>query len=81
MLEIKDILALMPEMKSGKELASEMAILPEYNENIRNENQATRLMALLDLYRVYIPSAMSMEIYSKLYLALLRSLQIGRAHV
>lgn len=75
MLEIKDILALMPEMKSGKELASEMAILPEYNENIRNENQATRLMALSDLYRVYIPSAMSMEIYSKLYLALLRSLQ------
>jgi len=75
MLETKDILALLPEMKSGKELASEMAILPEYNENIKNENQATRLMALSDLYRVYIPSAMSMEIYSKLYLALLRSLQ------
>lgn len=75
MLETKDILALLPEMKSGKELASEMAILPEYNENIIYENQATRLMALSDLYRVYIPSAMSMEIYSKLYLALIRSLQ------
>ena len=36
MLETKDILALLPEMKSGKELATEMAILPEYNENIRN---------------------------------------------
>ncbi len=75
MLEMKDILALLPEMKSGKELASEMAVLPEYNENIKNENQAIRLMALSDLYRVYIPSTMSMEIYSKLYLALLRSLQ------
>ncbi len=75
MLETKDILALLPEMKSGKELASEMAILPDCNVNIRNENQAVRLMALSDLYNVYIPSSMSMEIYSKLYLALLRSLQ------
>lgn len=75
MLETKDILTLLPEMKSGKELASEMAILPKYNENVRNENQAIRLMALSDLYNVYIPSAMSMETYSKLYLALLRSLQ------
>lgn len=75
MLETKDILTLLPEMKSGKEIASEMAILPKYNENVRNENQAIRLMALSDLYNVYIPSAMSMEIYSKLYLALLRSLQ------
>ena len=32
-------------------------------------------MALSDLYNVYIPSQMSMEIYSKLYLALLRSIQ------
>lgn len=75
MIETKDILALLPEMKSGKELASEMAILPDCNVNIRNENQAVRLMALSDLYNVYIPSSMSMEIYSKLYLALLRSLQ------
>lgn len=49
MLETKDILTLLPEMKSGKELASEMAILPKYNENVRNENQAIRLMALSDL--------------------------------
>ncbi len=75
MLETKDILTLLPEMKSGKELASEMAVLPEYNGNIRNGNQAMRLMALSDLYNVYILSAMGMEIYSKLYLALLRSLR------
>lgn len=75
MLNTRDILASLPEMKSGKELASAMAILPEYKDSIRNENQAIRLMALSDLYSVYIPSAMSMEIYSKLYLALLRSLQ------
>ena len=75
MLDYKDILASLPEMKSGKELASAMAVLSEYNDSIRFENQAVRLMRLSDLYRVYIPSQMSLEIYSKLYLALLRSLQ------
>lgn len=75
MLDYKEILTFLPEMKSGKELVSAMAILPEYKDSVRNENQAVRLIALSDLYRVYIPSAMSMEIYSKLYLALLRSLQ------
>ena len=75
MFEIRDILACLPEMKSGEELASAMAVLPEYNDSIRFQNQAVRLMGLSDLYGVYIPSAMSIEIYSKLYLALLRSLQ------
>ena len=68
---IKDI----PEMKSGQELISALTVLPEYEESIRYENQAVRLMQLSDLYRMYIPSTMSLEIYSKLYLALLRSLQ------
>ncbi len=75
MFEIRDILACLPEMKSGKELASALAVLPDYNDSIRFQNQAVRLMGLSDLYGVYIPSAMSIEIYSKLYLALLRSLQ------
>lgn len=65
----------MPEMKSGQELISALTVLPEYDDSIRNENQAIRLMQLSDLYRMYIPSSMSLEIYSKLYLALLRSLQ------
>lgn len=65
----------MPEMKSGQELISSLTVLPEYDDSIRNENQAIRLMQLSDLYRMYIPSNMSLEIYSKLYLALLRSLQ------
>lgn len=75
MFEIRDILACLPEMKSGKELASAMAVLPDYNDSIRFQNQAVRLMGLSDIYKIYIPSAMSIEIYSKLYLALLRSLQ------
>lgn len=71
----KDYLSAMPEMKSGEVLNSALSVIPAYDENIRNENTPTRLMALSDLYRLYIPSPMSLEIYSKLYLALLRSMQ------
>ncbi len=64
-----------PKMLSGQELATALQILPEYRMELRHEDAAVRLMALSDLYQVYIPSPMSMEIYSKLYLALLRSMQ------
>lgn len=70
-----DFTTKLPEMKSGNELISALSIIPEYDENICQQNQAVRLMALSDLYQIYIPSQMSLEIYSKLYLALLRSMQ------
>lgn len=65
----------LPAMKTGEELEKALQILPEYNEDIRYENEAVRLVALSELYKVFIPSSMSKQIYSKLYLALLRSLQ------
>ena len=52
-----------------------MTVLPSYNSDTRFQSATIRLMALSDLYSIYIPSSMSIEIYSKLYLALLRSLQ------
>lgn len=70
-----DFTTKLPEMKSGNELISALSIIPEYDETICQQNQAARLMALSDLYQIYIPSQMSLEIYSKLYLALLRSMQ------
>lgn len=70
-----DIINKLPKMLSGNELITAMKILPEYDERIVQENQAIRLMALNDIYNIYVPSAMSIEIYNKLYLALLRSLQ------
>lgn len=65
----------MPEMLSGKELYDRLADLPEYSEEVRRKSQTERLIALSTLYDIYLPSEMSVEIYSKLYLALLRSLQ------
>lgn len=70
-----DIISCLPKMKTGEELVEALTILPDYNADIRKESNSTRLVALSDLYRIYVPSDMSVEIYNKLYLALLRSLQ------
>ena len=75
MADLSDIIHMIPPMKSGSELLSALKVLPEYDDTIRNADVSMRLMALSDLYRIYVPSKMSLEIYSKLYLALLRSLQ------
>ena len=75
MTNLSDIVRILPTMKSGDDLLSSMEVLPEYDESICTAEVPVRLMALSDLYRIYVPSQMSLEIYSKMYLALLRSLQ------
>lgn len=65
----------MPPMFTGEELRQALTVLPSYDATIRNAPTAERLIELNSLYEVYYPSAMSEEIYCKLYLALLRSLQ------
>ncbi len=72
---MNDILKIMPKMITGIELDNMLRILPEYDESIRQKSVPERLIALQDIYRVFIPNQMSREIYSKLYLSLLRSLQ------
>ena len=69
------LIKMLPQMLSGSELEDAMAIMPKYDPEIINQDAATRLIALSDLYKVFVPNQMSREIYSKLYLALLRSLQ------
>lgn len=75
MTNLSEIVHALPPMKSGEELKKALTVLPKYDSIIRNADVPTRLMALSDLYRIYVPSQMSLEIYSKLYLSLLRSLQ------
>ena len=70
-----DLIRQMPEMLSGQELYEKLADIPMYSEEIRGKSQTERLIELSALYEIYLPSEMSIEIYSKLYLALLRSLQ------
>lgn len=72
---LQELIMHIPEMKQGEELISALSVLPEYHDNVRNENQAVRMMELSAIQRIYVPSEMSIEIYSKMYLALERSLQ------
>ena len=74
-----DILQYMPQMLSGRELDEKLAVFPAYDKNIRGKSSTERLIALQDIYQIFVPNTMSREIYAKLYLALLRSLQKKRS--
>ena len=65
----------LPKILVGEELYSKLFSLPIYNNAIKFQDAGERLIALSDLYNIYIPSSMSTEIYCKLYLSLVRSLQ------
>lgn len=69
------IMEKLPLMLSGEELKRRLEIKPFYDREIRSKGKSERLMALNDIYSIYLPSVMSEEIYSKIYLAMLRSLQ------
>lgn len=64
----------MPKMLAGEQLRKALTELPIYNTDATKMDEATRLMELSNLYKIYYPTAMSMEIYSKLYLAMMMSL-------
>ena len=70
-----NIVSQLPSMKSEKELYSALLNLPMYDGSICQSNSTERLISLSDIYDIYIPSEMTYEIYSKLYLALLNSLK------
>lgn len=70
-----DLTMYMPAMLAGEELVRAMTIMPEYDPVVRSKPASERLMELSCLYQLYLPSPMSLEIYSKLYLALMRSLR------
>lgn len=70
-----NIVNLSPQMLTGEELNKALEILPEYDDSIRKKSVPERLVALQDIYKIYVPSKMTREIYTKMYLSLLRSLQ------
>ena len=76
MIDMNKVIRELPDMLSGKELQKAMSIIPKYDKQIqKNGSMAERLLKLSDLYSIYIPSQMSTEIYSKLYLGIIRSMQ------
>ena len=70
-----DIIDIMPKMLVGKNLDKALEVLPEYEDSIIEKSIPERLVALQDIYKIYIPCKMTREIYTKIYLSLLLSLQ------
>lgn len=66
---------LLPPLLSGQSLIDSISNYPDYDEDIRNAEQYERLGDLTDIYRIYYPFPMSVEIYNKLYLATVLSLK------
>lgn len=58
---------------SGDELIKALTVLPPYREGLTDIPD--RLTALLDIYKIFIPSRSAPDIYNRLYLALLNSLE------
>lgn len=70
-----DYTKILPKMLSGDGLVKALSVVPKYDENSKNMDIGERLIALSNLYDIYIPSKMSIEIYNKLYLSLYHSLK------
>ena len=66
---------MMPELLTGDELNEALAVFPEYTPEIRFRSAAERLAALDSICDLFVPSQMSREIYTKLYLSVQRSMK------
>lgn len=53
---------------AGDELINALTVLPPYRKGLTNIPD--RLTALLDIYKIFIPSRSAPDIYNRLYLAL-----------
>ena len=72
---MENLMTKMPKMLMGQDLAKSMPLLPTYNPAICKADAGARLMALDAMTDIYVPSQMSYEIYSKIYMAMLHSLK------
>ena len=72
---MKKIVDYLPSMMDKQSAVRAMVQMPDYDPNIIHCSQPERLVALNNLYDLFLPGEMSIEIYTKLYLALYRSLQ------
>ena len=71
-----DFSAMLPKLLLGNELETALTCLPQYNkEEIKGLSASERLLKLTDIYRVFIPTSMTYEIYQKLYTMVSMSLR------
>ena len=72
---MSDYSGLLPKMLFGEDLKNMLQVLPDYDESVRGLDAGTRLLKLMDIYKVFVPQNLSLEIYTKLYMMTVMSLQ------
>lgn len=72
---MSDYSGLLPKMLFGEDLKNMLQVLPDYDESVRGLDAGTRLLKLMDIYKVFVPQNLSLEIYHKLYMMTVMSLQ------
>ena len=72
---MSDYSELLPKMLFGEDLKNMLQVLPDYDESVRGLDAGTRLLKLMDIYKVFVPQNLSLEIYHKLYMMTVMSLQ------
>ena len=70
---MNDFIEQLRPLLEGDNLYKELMVLPEIKTNFKNKVE--RLVALLDIYKIYIPNKTTMDIYTRLYLTVLNSLE------
>ena len=63
----------LPPMMVGRELASALAFLPAYSPSDRERPAGERLQLLSQLYSIYQPLPMTIELYCQIYSTMLHS--------
>ena len=58
-----EVAKLMPEMLSGEKLMKALTVLPEYDKDIRSRSETERLIALNNLYQIYIQGTDKCEVH------------------
>ena len=71
----EEVLKIMPEILMGNDLNQALQVMPAFDPWIRNAPAARRMLALQDIYSVFVPNAMSREIYTRVYLSLMHGLK------
>ena len=70
----EDLMKNIPKMLMGEELDNKLLVLPPYDESIKNKTVTERLVALQDLYNIFILQINFYHVYKfycifKLYLS------------
>ena len=63
-----DYSELLPRMLFGDELKEALAVLPYYDASAREMDTGSRLHKLSEIYRIFVPNSMTLEIYHKIYM-------------